>query len=126
MIADPVPLALEAGLRFFRARDGLRLAYRRFGPETSALPAVLCLGGLARNSRDFIMLAERLAARGHIVMAPDWRGRGFSARDPDPSHYTPQTYLDDLSQLLALEGVHRAIVIGTSMGGLIACALGVA
>jgi len=124
--ADPAPYPLDAGLRYFHARDGLRLAYRRFGPDPGPEPAILCLGGLARNSRDFITLAERLAARGHVVLAPDWRGRGFSARDPNPAGYTPQNYLDDLAQLLVLEGVHRAIVIGTSMGGLIACALGVA
>lgn len=112
-------------LRFFRARDGLRLAYRRHGPAEDHRPAVLCLPGLARNSRDFHDLAQRLAAQGRIVLCPDWRGRGESARDPKPERYTPQVYVDDLLQLLTLEGVEHVIAIGTSMGGLIACALGV-
>lgn len=117
-------MTIEAGLRFHRSRDGLTLAYRRFGPVEDHRPAILCLPGLARNSRDFLALADRLSAQGRCVLCPDWRGRGRSDRDPRPERYTPQSYIDDLSQLLTLEGVERFIAIGTSMGGLIACALG--
>jgi len=118
-------VTVDPGLCFHRSRDGLRLAYRRSGPVDDHRPAVLCLPGLARNSRDFLAVAERLSAQGHRVLCPDWRGRGHSDRDPRPERYNPQSYIDDLAQLLALEGVERFIAIGTSMGGLIACALGV-
>ena len=118
-------MTVDPGLCFHRSRDGLRLAYRRSGPVDDHRPAVLCLPGLARNSRDFLAVAERLSAQGHRVLCPDWRGRGHSDRDPRPERYNPQSYIDDLAQLLALEGVERFIAIGTSMGGLIACALGV-
>lgn len=118
-------MTAETDVRFFRSRDGLSLAYRRFGPPEDLRPAILCLPGLARNSRDFLAPAARLAAQGRIVLCPDWRGRGHSDRDPRPERYSPQSYVDDLSQLLALEGVERFLAIGTSMGGLIACALGV-
>lgn len=113
-------------IRRFRAQDGLLLAYRRFGPASAARPAVVCLPGLARNGRDFLCVAARLAARGHPVLCPDYRGRGASARDPDWRNYRPGVYLNDLKHLLILEGVHRAVFVGTSMGGLMAMAMGAA
>lgn len=104
---------------WFCSRDGLRLFSRVYaGPEAGA-PTVLCLHGLLRNSRDFEDLAPHLAAR-YRVIVPDVRGRGFSARDPDPTHYQIPVYLQDLEPLLAGLGVARTAVIGTSMGGLMA------
>lgn len=108
--------------RYFHAQDGLRLFYRDWGdPRSRAIP-LLYLPGLTRNGKDF-----STAARGHArtrrVLCPDYRGRGRSAYDPDWRHYEPRTYLDDLRHLLTVAGVHRAIVIGTSMGGLLGMAM---
>lgn len=115
-------------IRRFRAQDGLTLAYRRFEParDERGRAIVVCLPGLARNGRDFLKLGERLARRGHRVLCPDYRGRGASARDADWRNYHPPVYLNDLKHLLILEGVHRAVFVGTSMGGLLAMAMGAA
>lgn len=60
------------------------------------------------------------------MLCPDYRGRGRSDRDPDPNNYVAGIYLDDIRHLLAVAGVHRVVVIGTSVGGLLATAMGAA
>ncbi len=85
---------------------------------------MLCLHGLTRNSRDFEDLAPHLQRR-HRVIVPDLRGRGFSARDPNPQNYQPAIYIQDIIALLDTLGAERVSVIGTSLGGLLAMMLGV-
>jgi len=111
--------------RRITAQDGLSLYCREYGDPLSPGVPVLCLPGLARNSKDFHRLALHLSDRRWIV-CPDYRGRGRSAYDPHNENYQPATYLNDLRHLLAAVGLHRAAVIGSSMGGLLACAMGAA
>lgn len=109
----------------YAAQDGLRLHYRDYGdPQSSGTP-VLCLTGLTRNSRDYHELATRLCTARRVI-CPDYRGRGRSAYDPDWRNYHPRSYVGDVLQLLIAANLHRVIVIGTSLGGLIAMALAVA
>jgi len=109
----------------FTSQDGLSLYYRDYGDPLSARTPVLCLPGLTRNSKDFNRVATRLAAD-RRVLCPDYRGRGRSQYDPDWRNYVPATYLNDIRHLLAATGLHRVIVLGTSMGGLLACGMAVA
>lgn len=111
--------------RTYTSQDGLRLYYRDYGDPLSPATPVLCLGGLTRNSKDFHDLAARLAGR-RRVLCPDYRGRGRSDYDADWRHYAASTYLDDIRHLLAASGVHQVAVVGTSLGGLLACAMAVA
>jgi pimeloyl-ACP methyl ester carboxylesterase len=121
---SPPPAHFEA--RHYSAVDGLRLYYRAYGDPLAAGPAVLCLSGITRNSKDFHDLACHLAAQGRRVICPDYRGRGLSGYDPDWRKYKPEIYLEDLLQLLTLEGMNRFVAIGTSMGGLLTMGLAVA
>jgi len=100
--------------------DGLALYARDYPPllPETGLP-VICLHGLTRNSRDFETVAPRIAALGRRVVAPDMRGRGKSANDPDPAHYVPAVYAQDVLKLMDSLSIPRAVFIGTSMGGLI-------
>ena len=107
----------------FRAQDGLELYYRDYGDRLADTTPVLCLAGLTRNAVDFHELALHLCPKRRVV-AFDLRGRGQSAHDPNPNNYTPPTYLSDIGHLLTVSGCHRVIVIGTSLGGLLAMALG--
>lgn len=111
--------------RSFSARDGLRLYFRDYGDPLSPATALLCLGGLTRNSKDFHLLALRLSER-RRVLCPDYRGRGRSPRDPDWRNYAPPRILNDAVQLLAATNLHRVVVCGVSFGGFIAMAMGVA
>jgi pimeloyl-ACP methyl ester carboxylesterase len=54
------------------------------------------------------------------VLTPDLRGRGRSQYDPNWSNYHPGTYLGDLERLQTAASAERVIVIGTSLGGILA------
>ena len=111
--------------RRYTSQDGLSLYYREYGnPDLPGTP-VLCLAGLTRNSRDFHRVAQRLCADRRVLCA-DYRGRGRSAYDPDSSNYQPATYLNDIRHLLAVAGIGRIVVLGTSLGGLLAMGMGAA
>ena len=110
--------------RIIATIDGLALYARDYPPllPETGLP-VICLHGLTRNSRDFEVIAPRIAALGRRVIAPDMRGRGQSANDPDPAHYVPAVYAQDVLKLLDALEIPRAVFVGTSMGGLITMVL---
>ncbi len=110
----------------FRAQDGLSLYYRDYGTERAGQIPILCLAGLSRNAKDFAGPAEWLAGKGHRVIVPDYRGRGQSDYDPNPQNYQPTVYLNDIRHLMAALGLHHVVVIGSSMGGLLGMAMGVA
>jgi pimeloyl-ACP methyl ester carboxylesterase len=105
--------------------DGLAIYARDYPPllPETGLP-VICLHGLTRNSRDFEVIAPRIAALGRRVIAPDMRGRGKSANDPDPAHYVPAVYAQDVLKVMDALEIPKAVFIGTSMGGLIMMVLG--
>ncbi|MBL8542630.1 MAG: alpha/beta hydrolase [Hyphomonadaceae bacterium] len=104
--------------------DGLALYARDYPPllPETGLP-VICLHALTRNSRDFEVIAPRIAALGRRVVAPDMRGRSKSANDPDPAHYVPVVYAQDVVALMDKLEIPRAVFIGSSMGGLITMVL---
>ncbi len=108
----------------FRAQDGIALYCRDYGDRLAAKTPLLCLSGLTRNSADFAELAERLSSD-RRVLCPDYRGRGRSAYDADWRHYDPYVYIGDIAHLLSITGIGRAVVVGTSLGGLLAMGLSV-
>jgi pimeloyl-ACP methyl ester carboxylesterase len=134
---EPVPSAPATGAAdkagdlgevvHVRTQDGLLLAVRVFAaPASSRLP-LLCLPGLSRNSRDFLALGAFFAkhpAEPRRVVAVDFRGRGLSDPDPDYRRYTPLVEAHDVVTAAAALGIERAIVVGTSRGGIVAMVLG--
>jgi pimeloyl-ACP methyl ester carboxylesterase len=108
----------------YTSTDGLTLYARDYaGSGGAARLPVICIHGLTRNSSDFDEVAPRIAALGRRVLALDVRGRGHSARDPNPDNYTPSIYAGDVAKLMNDLGIARAVFIGTSMGGLITMTL---
>ncbi|WP_052391423.1 alpha/beta fold hydrolase [Streptomyces sp. NRRL B-24484] len=93
----------------FPSHDGL-LAYRDTG---SGLPVVLLHAGFLDHTM-FDELVPALARR-HRVIAPDARGHGRSANAAVPFRQT-----DDLAALLRGLGTGPAVLVGTSMGAMIA------
>ena len=113
---------------WYRSSDGLQLYSRDYRCRDSAggaRPAVLCMHGLSRNSADFAALAEHLCA-GYRVLCVDQRGRGRSDYDRQVSNYALPTYVRDMFTLLDLLAIDRVILVGTSMGGLMAFAMAAA
>ena len=115
----------EYAEKTYSAQDGLRLYYREYGDPLAPAMPLLCLTGLTRNSHDYHVLAGRVG-QGRRVICPDYRGRGRSAHDPDWRNYQPRVYVGDILQLVAAANLHRFIVVGTSLGGLLAMGLAVA
>ena len=104
---------------YHASADGLRLYARDYAGPRDDAQVLLCLPGLTRNSKDFDALATHLSAR-YRVLCPDLRGRGRSARDPDPGHYRPDVYGGDIFGLLDALRIDKFGVIGTSLGALMA------
>jgi pimeloyl-ACP methyl ester carboxylesterase len=104
--------------------DGLSLYVRDYPAvaPTTGLP-VFCLHGLTRNSKDFELVAPRIAALGRRTLAWDTRGRGRSARDQEPARYNAAIYAQDAIRVLDELGIERCVFLGTSMGGLITMVL---
>ncbi len=112
---------------YFTAQDGARLAARVFGSFQPGRLPVLCLPGLARNSRDFAGLGHFLAEQNQPsrqVFAVDYRGRGLSAPAESWTQYSPLLEARDVLTASEALGIHKAVVVGTSRGGLIAMVLG--
>jgi pimeloyl-ACP methyl ester carboxylesterase len=101
----------------FTTSDGLSLFYEDEGHGTP----ILCLAGLTRNSADFSFVLPHLA--GYRVIRMDYRGRGLSDHTPDFMSYNILREGQDAIELLDHLGIARAVILGTSRGGLIAMAL---
>lgn len=100
----------------YTSADGLALFAKSYGPPDAKLN-VLCMHGLTRNHKDFEPMIAKLPTA-YRYIAVDVRGRGQSARDPNPENYTPAIYADDMQRLLDHLEIKKAALIGTSMGGL--------
>jgi pimeloyl-ACP methyl ester carboxylesterase len=104
--------------KYYRSRDGLKLYYREYPGDPARVP-VLYLPGLTRNSKDFERSAQHIAPT-RTVICPDLRGRGRSQYDLNWLNYHPGMYVDDMWMLLRELQLSRVIVVGTSLGGVIA------
>lgn len=112
----------ESSSVFVTAPDGLKLHVRCYGPRLAPSLPVVCLPGLTRTTADFDDLALSLASdpeTPHRVLAVDYRGRGLSGYDRDPSNYSLATELADLRAVLTALDVAPAVFVGTSRGGIL-------
>lgn len=118
------------GVWFLCAADGWRLGVHVYGDadDRSRQPVILVHGALT-NSRCFdlgdgIGLAPALRRRGYTVFAIDLRGRGWSAPESRPPHWTIDDFVTlDLPAVLNAvrerSGRWQIDVIGHSMGGIV-------
>lgn len=107
--------------RFVSAPDGLKLHYVEYGSSLDPGTPIVCLPGLTRTTEDFGPLARALAFGGKTrrrVLALDYRGRGQSEFDKDWNNYNIGVENADILAVLTAAEVSKAIVIGTSRGGL--------
>lgn len=114
---------------YCQSADGLKLHAKVIGPENNSLLPVLCLPGLTRTTDDFDDIARAIAtdsAAPRKVVSVDYRGRGLSDYDPDLSKYAVPVELGDVLAIAASLEISRAILLGTSRGGLISMAMAAA
>ncbi len=67
--------------------------------------------------------ADYFARAGHAVLSPDLRGHGAS--DAPAGSYAMRVLADDVASLCRETGIARPVVVGHSMGGIVAFDLGV-
>jgi pimeloyl-ACP methyl ester carboxylesterase len=95
---------------------GLRLHYQDFG--TRGKPTLVCLHGGAAHGHWFDFVAGSFSADYH-VLALDQRGHGDSAW-VDPPAYSYHDYAADLDKVAAKLDLRDFVLIGHSMGGMVA------
>jgi len=95
-------------------RDGVTLSYERRGRG----PLIALVQGLGLAGRMWISLPGGLVKSGFTVVTPDNRGSGRSDAPPPP--YSMDTLGDDLAAVLQDVGAGPALVVGISLGGMIA------
>lgn len=126
-LAAALPLAAHAAitaayLQRFDARkhliglsDGETLAYIDMGPR-NAVPVVL-LHGYTDSARDWAPIAPFLSPRFRLII-PDLRGQGASSK-PDCC-YTRFDFANDIKLLLERLKLPSAVVVGHSLGSIVA------
>jgi pimeloyl-ACP methyl ester carboxylesterase len=92
--------------------NGLRQHLLEWGDDG---PVVLLLHGFLEHAHAWDLVAPRLAAAGHRVLALDWRGHGDSERVGAGGYYHFADYVADLAFIVRAFGGH-ASVVGHSMG----------
>jgi pimeloyl-ACP methyl ester carboxylesterase len=106
-------------MEYVTAEDGVKLAYDVTG---EGVP-LLCLPGLTRNMDDFEPVVDAFSDRAQVIRM-DFRGRGGSDF-ADPITYQVPQEAKDVVTLLDHLGIGRAVILGTSRGGIVAMMLAV-
>jgi len=101
-------------------RDGVALRYELADGER---PPIVLIHGWCCDHTFFAPQFEQFASLGHAVVAVDLRGHGTSDKPRQP--YSMQVFSDDLAWLAGQIGLSKPIVIGHSMGGVVAFDLAV-
>jgi acylglycerol lipase len=112
----------------FVGARGLRIHRRMWLPASAPTGVVVIAHGFAEHGGRYAPLADRLVTEGLAVVAPDHRGHGLS-EGKRTSVVRFSDYIDDLATVV--DSAHerwaslRLILLGHSMGGLIALGLAV-
>jgi pimeloyl-ACP methyl ester carboxylesterase len=96
--------------------NGLAVHYLEWGKADA--PPIVCVHGYTSSADAFNALARHLKDRFHIL-APDVRGHGESAWSPTAA-YRYEDQAGDLAEFIRRLELDKFVLIGTSMGGIIA------
>lgn len=110
------------GYKTYTSFDGQALAYIDRGEG----PVVLMLHGLTSNADvnyGLTGMIEAVEAEGFRVIAPDLRGHGRSTVSPDAANWPVDAMAQDQIALLDALGETPDVVVGYSMGALVALRL---
>jgi pimeloyl-ACP methyl ester carboxylesterase len=103
----------------FVERDGIAIAYDTAGRGD---PPIVFVHGWSCD-RSYFAPQHAHFSRDHAVAALDLHGHGESGRpDPGAGHYTVEAFADDVLAVAAAAGFDRPVVVGHSLGGVIALA----
>lgn len=99
--------------------DGQQLAYMDVLPEKPNGETVLLLHGKNFSGASWERTAKELLSRGYRVVMPDQIGFGKSSK-PTAFQYSFAALANSTNELLKSRGIEHAIVVGHSMGGMVA------
>ena len=103
----------------FVERDGVKLAYDTAG---GGQPPIVFVHGWSCDRSYFAPQIEHFSAH-HATASLDLRGHGMSAvPEPGPGVYEMDAFADDVLAVAAAAGFEQPVVIGHSLGGLVALA----
>ncbi len=97
--------------------NGIRMAYAETG---AGADVVLLVHGFTGAKEDFSDHLDPLAELGWRVVAPDLRGHGESDRPPGIDQYSFEVMRADLEAFVDALGLERIVLLGHSMGGVVA------
>src|SRR4051794_39284268 len=122
-------MTTSVDVELLQARDGVRLAYRRWLPDGDVRATVQVVHGASEHSARYGRLAAALTARGLAVYALDLRGHGRTAESTGVGRSGGtgiDAVLDDVAALHeVIAGAHPDVprlLFGHSMGSIIALA----
>ncbi len=98
----------------FVVNDNQKIFYQVHSHNGTPLVLIMGLGGTS----DGWVLQLNDFSQNHTLVTPDNRGAGRSSMPDEP--YTMDIFADDLAAILDQEDIEQAIILGASMGGLIA------
>ncbi len=96
-------------------RDGVALFYEEAQGDA---PPILLVHGWCCDHAYLAPQFEHFARRGHRVVTVDLRGHGSS--DKPHQNYTMQVFADDLAWMCERLDLAKPVVVGHSMGGIVA------
>ncbi|HEX3403944.1 MAG TPA: alpha/beta hydrolase [Acetobacteraceae bacterium] len=101
-------------------RDGVALAHVDVGPDVPAAPPLVFIHGWIGEHRALLPQITYFARRRRVV-AINLRGHGDS--DAPRQDYTIEGFADDIAWQCNQLGLHRPLIVGHSLGGMIALEL---
>jgi pimeloyl-ACP methyl ester carboxylesterase len=118
---------IAGAMQFFK-HDGFDLAFIDQQPAPDAEPVLMMHGFASSHMVNWVSPGwmKTLTDAGYRAIAFDNRGHGASSKSYEQTDYTPQKMASDAAALLDHLGIHRAHVMGYSMGARIAAFLALA
>ena len=83
-------------------------------------PVILALHGWLDNAASFLPLAAELDLSEHQLIALDMAGHGHSQHRSADAHYHLVDWIQDIHQLIESNNWSRVILLGHSLGGIVA------
>ena len=116
---EPAPDSSSAAMRerIVTVR-GLELCVCEWGPENGKL--VVCVHGTRDHGASWEGVAAALVDEGYRVVAPDLRGHGRSGHGASSSQYHLRDFAGDLAQIVQELGSQPIVLMGHSLGSIIA------
>jgi len=108
-------------MKTFPSFDGVRIAYREWGPADADVPVVLLHGFVVDGATNWVApgIVDALVRAGRRVIVPDARGHGASDKPHDPAAYGETRMARDLAGLTEVVGAERFDLVGYSMGAVV-------